>query len=159
MFAAEDCAYPKNVPRTWCPNSGCFFGTYALSNDEYAVVRGCISDFVNDNSENYGRSTCEVGVSSNSVYVDGESAPTPLVGWFTCYLEDNCNSQVVDFELVTRVSRWGYYYDGWKPCTLTSNKNQCLSCQEFDGKGTCKKKSKSYCNGAYCTSTTGKIQW
>ncbi|KAI6171359.1 hypothetical protein M3Y97_01062800 [Aphelenchoides bicaudatus] len=149
----DDCMVTKNIPKINC-QVGCFFATYALDNLDYAVVRGCVEDFAASDAINRAE-TCKFATSPNVVVVDDEIVQSPLVGWYTCFEEDNCNNDmIVDHELATKPSKW---YLGNKQCEEPVSRGNCLSCQEFDGSGKCSHKTKSTCMGNYCTTITGKV--
>jgi hypothetical protein len=71
FFYATDCLKTtQNTPKTQCED-GCYFGTVALKNQEYAVVRGCVEDFASADQRDQ-HTSCELGRSENSIQIDGK---------------------------------------------------------------------------------------
>jgi hypothetical protein len=84
------------------------------------LLRGCIEDFF-DVPANDGTQLCEFADSSNAVTIDGKLVvkvsycvfkvykylnAKPLIGWFSCYYNDNCNDFQANYELATEVTYW-----------------------------------------------------
>jgi hypothetical protein len=78
FFSAKDCSLASESPKVEC-KSGCFFAAYALVTHDYAVVRGCIEEFVGEGgiSIDPGSLSCETAKSNNLVYLQGQPPPEP----------------------------------------------------------------------------------